>query len=75
MNLTHLKIGEKAQIDYIEGVNAFWLIEKGLRKGLEFELFQQNGNNCVLRLVGGKIAIRTDLRKIKVKKCGNNVES
>ena len=67
MNLMHLKIAEKAQVDSVEGTNMFRLVEQGLREGLEFELFQRGKDSCILRLAGGKVAIRTDLRKIKVK--------
>jgi hypothetical protein len=59
-----LKIGVKARISHI-GKDAFWLAERGIYAGLGFEIFQRSGNSCILRLAGGKIAIRTDLREIK----------
>ena len=64
MNLARLKIGIEARISHV-GKDAFWLAERGIYVGLEFEIFQRIGDSCILQLAGGKIAIRTDLRKIK----------
>ncbi len=64
MNLAHLKIGAKARISHV-GKDAFWLAERGIYVGLEFRIFQRNGASCILWFAGGKVAIRTDLRRIK----------
>ncbi|KKK82789.1 hypothetical protein LCGC14_2799890 [marine sediment metagenome] len=62
--LNKLKIGVKARISHV-GKNAHLLAERGIYVGLEFEIFQRNGDSCILRVAGGKITIRTDLRGIK----------